>query len=291
MSAWTNVASATGCSAGQVCSGGACQAGCSIGGTYYAADAANPGNACQACKPDVAITGWTDLANGTICGTGQVCSATSCQAGCWIDSGFRVPDAAKSGNTCRTCQPGVSATAWTNVGDGTGCGSGQVCQDGVCGTGCWISGTFYTSGAANSLNACQTCQPSTLDTAWTNSADGTGCGTGQICSSVSCQSGCWISGSFYSSGTAESASPCQTCQPSASVTDWTNIVSTTVARSARCVARVPVRRVAGLAVPTMPPTPRIPAMLVKPASPGLRWRSGRIPPTAQVAVTVTIAAP
>ena len=224
---WTNAASATGCPVGQVCSAGACQAGCLIGGSYYAASGANPSNACQACKPEVAVAGWTDLANGTTCATGQVCSGASCQAGCWIDLGFRTAGAAKSDNACQSCQPGVSTAAWTNVSNGTGCGSGQVCKDGICGAGCWISGSFYTSGAANPLNACQTCQPGNSDTAWTDSVDGAGCGTGQVCSSVTCQSGCWISGSFYSSGAAKAGNPCQTCQPSASVTDWTNIVSTT----------------------------------------------------------------
>jgi hypothetical protein len=92
----------------------------------------------------------------------------------------------KSDNACQSCQPGVSGTAWTNVGDGTDCGNQQGCSAGVCGSGCWINSVFYTSGTAKSGNACQSCQPGTSTTAWTNLADNTGCGTGQVCYSGTC---------------------------------------------------------------------------------------------------------
>ena len=336
VTAWTSAVSTTACPAGQACSAGACQPGCSIGGTYYATDALNPGNACQACKPGTSVALWTDFADGTGCGTGKVCSAASCQAGCWIDSSFRAAAAAKPDNACQSCQPTVSGTAWTNVGngtscgnqqecsggvcvqvgcvidstpyaagaanpanacqtcqpalsgstwtnasngtgcgsgqvcsvgicrfgcwqdgayypvaatkpgnacqycnptlstaawtsenDGTSCGSGQVCNAGLCGTGCWISSTLYTSGAVNPANACQTCQPGSSASAWTNSGNGASCGAGQVCSSTTCQSGCWIDSTLYSSGAAKPGNPCQTCQPGTSVTAWTNTASTT----------------------------------------------------------------
>ena len=203
------------------------QAGCVIESTPYASGAANPANACQTCQPAASGSTWTDASNGTVCASGQVCSVGICRLGCWLDGAFYPAAATKPGNACQYCNPTLSVSAWTNEDNGTNCGSGQVCNAGLCGTGCWISGTLYASGAANSANACQTCQTGTSDTAWTNSADGASCGAGQVCSSTTCQSGCWIDSTLYTGGATKPGNACQTCQPGVSVTAWSNAASTT----------------------------------------------------------------
>ncbi len=110
----------------------------------------------------------------------------SCQAGCWIDSTFEPAAASKPDNACESCQPGVSSTDSTNVSDGTDCGNQQGCSAGICGSGCWIASTFYTPGIVNPNNGCQSCQPGSSTTGWTNKTDGADCGSGQVCSAGIC---------------------------------------------------------------------------------------------------------
>ncbi len=59
-------------------------------------------------------------------------------------------------------------------------------------TGCLIDSTSYPSGAANPANPCQTCQPAVSGSTWTNASNGTGCGSGQVCSVGICRLGCWL---------------------------------------------------------------------------------------------------
>jgi hypothetical protein len=199
------------------------QAACLIDSTAYTSGVANPVNPCQTCQPALSGSTWTNLNNGTGCGSGQVCSVGLCRLGCWLDGSYYPAAATKPGSACQYCNPALSVGAWTKENDGTSCGSGQVCNAGLCGTGCWISSTFYASGAVNPANACQTCQPGTADTAWSNSTNGASCGTGQVCNSATCNSGCWIDSALYGSGVAKPGNACQTCQPGVSTTAWTNI--------------------------------------------------------------------
>ena len=203
------------------------QVGCLIDSTFYAPGVPNPANPCQTCQPTLSGSTWTAISNGTGCGSGQVCSAGICRLGCWLDGSYYPASATKPGNTCQHCNPTLSAGTWTKESDGTSCGSGQVCNAGLCGTGCWIDGTLWASGAVNPANPCQTCQPGTSDTAWSNSASGASCGPGLVCNSGNCQSGCWIDGTLYTSGAAKPGNPCQTCQPTISLTAWSNANSTT----------------------------------------------------------------
>jgi alpha-tubulin suppressor-like RCC1 family protein len=48
---WSNNDDGISCGGGKMCGGGVCQAGCFIGGTFYASGALNPSNACQSCNP------------------------------------------------------------------------------------------------------------------------------------------------------------------------------------------------------------------------------------------------
>ena len=48
----------------------------------------------------------------------------------------------------------------------------MVCHGGQCVSGCEVGGTFSGPNALNPTNACQSCQPSSTTTAWTDLADG-----------------------------------------------------------------------------------------------------------------------
>ena len=60
---WTPRADGTSCSAGQVCSAGACSAKCFIGGELYAEGTPNPANPCEVCVPTTSTAQWTPRAS------------------------------------------------------------------------------------------------------------------------------------------------------------------------------------------------------------------------------------
>ncbi len=212
----------SGDAAGDGKTGGDSGAGCVIDGTTYASSATNPTNACESCQPSVGASDWTDATDGIGCGNGDICHVGACVSGCEIAGAFEMADAANPNNQCQSCQPGKSASVWSSISDGTGCGNGQVCSSGECGTQCEITGMVYASAAANPLNSCQSCQPGTSTTAWSSVADGTSCAPGEVCSAASCSSGCYIAGMFFASATVNPANACQSCEPSTSTTEWTN---------------------------------------------------------------------
>ena len=187
-SAWTNLQDGAACGNGQVCTGGMCGTQCDIGGTIYPTGTANPANPCQSCQPAASTTAWSDVPDGAACGAGSLCHAGSCMGGCEVGGMFYAAGTPNPGNACQTCQPGTSTSAFSNVADGTSCGSGQVCSNGTCGSQCDIGGTVYPPGAIDPGNACQSCQPATSTTAWTTDADGTACGGGQVCKGGVCGS-------------------------------------------------------------------------------------------------------
>ena len=99
---------------------------------------------------------------------------------------------------------------------------------------CVIGGTSYGSGVANPLDACESCQPGSSATAWTEDIDGTSCGAGAVCISGSCQPGCYIDGRFVATGMDNPSSSCQTCKPGTSTTTWTNVPDETTCSGGSC---------------------------------------------------------
>ena len=164
--------------------------------------------------------------SGSSSGTDAASDANDSGAACTIGGAPYATGAPNPNNGCQSCQPATSTSMWTNLADGTGCGNGQVCAGGSCGTQCDIGGTVYASGTANPTNACQTCQPGTSTTQWTTVASGTSCATGEVCNGPSCVAGCYIAGAFDSPGVNPS-NACQTCQPGTSTTQWTAVATGT----------------------------------------------------------------
>jgi len=60
--------------------GRSCDSGgiCVISGTELARGALNPSNPCQVCQPGTSTTAWSDLVDGTPCGSGSSCTAGAC---------------------------------------------------------------------------------------------------------------------------------------------------------------------------------------------------------------------
>ena len=252
-----------------VCSAPTLNAGfCSIGGACVSSGATNGTNTCETCQPSVTTSAYSNVANGTSCSDGNACDLSdSCQAGTCtagshvtcsapdachtagtcnattgacsapaLNAGFCsiggacIPAGATNGaNTCETCQPSVSTSAYTNVANGTSCSDGNACtqtdacQSGACvganpvtctapdschtagtcnaTTGacstptlnsgfCAIGGACVAAGATNGANTCETCQPAVSTSAYTNASNGTACNDGNACTQTdTCQSG------------------------------------------------------------------------------------------------------
>jgi hypothetical protein len=61
-----------------------------------------------------------------------VCNGATCAAGCFIGGVYAASGAASPMNSCQSCQPGTSTTAWTDVAGGTSCNGSGNCLSGAC---------------------------------------------------------------------------------------------------------------------------------------------------------------
>lgn len=120
---------------------------------------------------------------------------------------------------------GSSSGSGTDSGSSSGTDGGTDARD--AGGDCTIGGKTYASGAANPSDACQTCQPALSTSAWSQAPDGTACGSGGICHTGACVSGCEIGGVYYMTNAPDPNNPCQTCQPAASTSAWSKVADGT----------------------------------------------------------------
>jgi streptogramin lyase len=212
-SAWTDASEGTSCGTAVICHAGMCASGCVVGGTYYAASAMDPNDACHVCTPSMSTSAWTNAMDGNNCGGGQVCSAGQCGTQCVIGGMMYASGATNPSDVCQSCQPGKSASAWSTLSDGSGCGTaGMICASGQCTADCFIGGTVYGSGVANAANSCQTCQPGMNTMAWTTLGNGATCGTG--------------SGMVCYQGNCAACAAGTMCTPSTNVCDKGTVVCT-----------------------------------------------------------------
>ncbi len=205
------------------------------------------GGAPQTCNP-----GQVD---GQACNDGNACTRTDvCKSG--VCTGTNPVSCAASdqchvAGTCNTSTGQCSNPAAPNgtaCNDGNACTRTDVCESGVCtGTNpvscaasdpCHVAGTCDTSTgqcsnpAVASGTACpddgNPCTGDVCDGSGTcthpAAAVGTACGSGLVCNTgATCISGCYIGGALYTSGAVNPNNPCQTCNPAASTTTWTNV--------------------------------------------------------------------
>jgi hypothetical protein len=89
---------------------------CDIGGMSYSAGTTNPGNACQLCHPGTSTTAWSNVADGTACGSAGACVAGTC--GTCTTTSYEGPQAVASvalGSTAEWQCPGGSGTPCSGV--------------------------------------------------------------------------------------------------------------------------------------------------------------------------------
>lgn len=268
------------CGDGQVCSGGACRAGCVVSGQFVAPGTADPTEPCRTCQPLVSTAAFSPVAGGTSCDDGNACNGVrACSAGVCA---LQAPAVTCTPGPCQTggtCNPQTGQCSFGMANNGADCGNGQVCQSGSCGTGCNIGGQPYASGAVNPQNPCQSCQPGVSTTAFSplgngaaceddanvcngtrtcqngscaaagapitctpgtcqtggtcnavtgacsfnTASNGDACGAGQVCFEGTCGSGCVIGGVFRANDAINPTNPCQVCKPSVSTRDWSNV--------------------------------------------------------------------
>ncbi len=219
---YSNLPNGSPCGGTNLCSAGACSSVCNIDGGIVPAAQTNPADACEACEPATSNSKWSVVADGTSCGTGQVCLSGTCSTECYISGQAFDAGTIDSANACLSCQPSAATTSWSNVADGTPCGGTQLCSGGVCSSVCDIGNQIFTSGEANPADACQECEPSTSNSSWTQLATGASCGSGMICVSGTCSAECDIGGNLITANTVNPSNSCQECLPASSTNGWSN---------------------------------------------------------------------
>src|SRR4051812_26903518 len=66
--------------------------------------------------------------------------------GCLVDGAAVAPGAASAANACLTCQPSVSKTQFSQLAEGSSCGSAKYCRTGSCISGCLVDTVVYAAG-------------------------------------------------------------------------------------------------------------------------------------------------
>jgi formylglycine-generating enzyme len=116
---------------------------------------------------------------------------------------------------------GVAGVAGQPSSGGTA--TGGAVTGGTPGTGgaakCMINSVLYSDGTPNPGNHCQVCQSGVSTTAWVPLSEGASCDSGKVCSSGTCEAGCWIGSAYYPPG-QNSTNKCQSCDPATSTTSW-----------------------------------------------------------------------
>lgn len=147
-------------------------------------------------------------------------------AGCTVSGQLVEAGAFNSGNSCAVCDPARSSTDWSARPDGTPCDAG-VCEAGACAAKCFIDGALRTSGALNSINPCQRCEPTRSTSAWSQLATGANCGAGQVCEGGACTSKCFIDGQLRVADALNVDNGCQRCDPAQSTEAWSAVANGT----------------------------------------------------------------
>lgn len=184
----TALANGTVCGTNMVCNAGVCSA-CTAGlsCTGQPDPLCHAGTTSCASGTSVCANGAA-LANGTACGSNQVCNAGACTTCASGDACTTQPDTLchLGMHDCSTgTQQCINGAALAN---GTSCGTSQVCNAGSC-VGC-VAGDACTTQpdvlCHLGVHDCSTGTQQCIDGA--NRPDGTSCGTDQVCNSGSCVS-------------------------------------------------------------------------------------------------------
>ncbi|MCB9735738.1 MAG: hypothetical protein H6745_24395 [Deltaproteobacteria bacterium] len=206
-----------GCTQGDSCQGGVCQAGaeagcddgqpctvdacvstgpdtfdcthvvdaesCSIGGACFARGQAAPDNPCLVCDPEVSATSWVAAPTGTACDADR--DGCTAEDGCLEGScvAGAPPD----------CADELDCTLDACVSTGSG---SNTCTHTLAPGACVIAAQCWPAAAGNPENPCEVCDPARDTAAWSArpdtascDADGDGCSVGDHCQAGACVAG------------------------------------------------------------------------------------------------------
>lgn len=182
----------TDCNDGLSCTDDACAQGdcentlaigCLIEGGCVAEGELNPDNACEVCDSTRHEYQYSQVANGTDCGAGQVCNAGVC--GDCVDGQACTPsEACRVGQIdCSSGSPVCQETG--NLDNGTGCGVDMVCNNGSC-ESCEAGAACSPGVCRVGLTSCSTGVQVCQETG--NAGNGSSCGTNMVCYNGACAS-------------------------------------------------------------------------------------------------------
>jgi hypothetical protein len=135
------------CCKGLVCRQGSCRQGCRIAGRFVAAGAVNPTNQCQACRPNLSTTSWSNKADRTPCDDGNACTPNDMCFG-----GVCQPGGVTACPECQSCNPRTGSCepdpSFNGRSCSTGvCGSNGECVDPACCSGDATCANYTSVGA------------------------------------------------------------------------------------------------------------------------------------------------
>jgi hypothetical protein len=188
------------------------------------------------------VAGFPCASDGLSCTWDSCDGAGLCRhdlfAGCLIDGACAAAGATDPGNDCQECNPALATAAYSAKAKGVSCAddgderTADVCDGaGACAHPtkgqCLIAGRLYDAGTTNPENVCQSCEPASTASAWTNRGAGFPCPSdGLACTSDVCDgagacghllfTGCLVGGECAAAGATDPADECQACDPARS---------------------------------------------------------------------------
>jgi Stigma-specific protein, Stig1 len=173
------------CPSGQVCAAGVCETSCPQGQVACGGECIKPATdptycGATTCADDATDGESCDTASGEVCANG-LCD-TSCPPGQLVCSGACVNPNTDRGFCGATDCDGGDAT------DGSVCGSGEVCANGLCDTSC-LPGQLVCGGACVNPNTDRSfCGATDCDGG--DATDGSACASGEVCVGGACETSC-----------------------------------------------------------------------------------------------------
>jgi len=219
-----NAAAGTSCGTNMVCNAsgvcGPCTVGssCSVSGMPCKTAA----NVCTSGAPVCTVSG--NVANGTSCGTNMVCQTGSCVS-CTAGLACAPTNPCHAGT--QTCSPSITCSDTNrNLAAGTSCGTNMVCNaSGVCGACTPGAACTHANACKVGTTSCVTGVPVCAEMG--NKANGTSCGTNQVCNNGTCgpctmNTACTTNPGICRTGTTSCSSGTQTCVDSGNKTAGTS---------------------------------------------------------------------
>lgn len=224
--AFSAVADGASCTDGTFCNGtDSCQSGtCTPEGSNPCDDSVscNGTESCNeetnSCGPGTATCGA-----GTFCDTGSDSCELTCD-GCLIGGSCYADGAVNPLNTCEACDVATTATAFSDLANGTLCSDGAFCNGmDSCQAGTCTSAGKNPCDDSVSCNGTESCNE-TSDACLPGTSS---CGDGTYCdaSADSCEAtcaGCLVGGVCYSPDAVSTGNACQICDTDQSTTAFVN---------------------------------------------------------------------